>query len=655
MIVRNIIGKAPFIFLLMPVIAAIVINELIPKSISAIPFMVIAFVLISLSFFIPATHAYRFRWLFGSGVFLLIFSVATLSYAYEREKATFNFPNSDTVYQGYITDIPQEKPKSIQCNITLNAPNKKKVIVYFQKTDKSSSLAPGDVVVFRTQMQAFKNFGNPDDFNYARLMRNHGFAASGYVPENQWMVTGISNRTPYVISQQIRLKALEFYKSFGLDNDSYAFVTALTLGYTKFLPQEMKEAFRASGTSHVLSVSGLHVGIIYLVITSMLFFLKGSKRKNIFKQIVIILSLWAYAFITGLSVAVIRAAIMLSIFCVGNMFHRKGFSYNTVAIAAFFILLSHPFALYEIGFQMSFMAVMAILFFKPKINRLYMPQNKFSATLWSLFTLSLAAQAGVFPLVLYYFGTFPTYFFVTNLLIVPLANLIIYAFIPILIFSVTGHIGLVGFDFLGKVCLWLFQKICRITLDVVYFFETLPAAQIKDQYLTFWGMILVYFLVISLFVRFENKKFAPLFIFLSTALGLFSLQTMESIRPKPLQLVVFNRPSTSEIAYLQGRQKTTFSDSGNTIIPHPTKRIVRISSNIFDNKISEQPFVSDYLILSKDNSLSMYTLKDHFVTREVILDSSLSGSASKRLKGQCHELGIKVYDIAESGAFIVNF
>jgi len=155
-------------------------------------------------------------------------------------------------------------------------------------------------------------------------------------------------------------------------------------------------------------------------------------------------------------------------------------------------------------------------------------------------------------------------------------------------------------------------------------------------------------------MRLENKKFAPIFIFLSAAFGLFSLQTIESIRPKPLQLVVFNRPSASEIAYVHGA-KNNVSNSGNTIIPHPTKRIVKISSNIFDNKVSKQPFVSDYLILSEDNSFSMYTLKNHFVTREVILDSSLSRSTSKRLIRQCRELGIKVHDIAESGAFIVNF
>jgi competence protein ComEC len=653
--VRNIIGKAPFVFLLLPVIAAIFINELMPKSLSVIPFSAIAFVLISLSFFIPATHAYRLRWLFGLGILFLTFSIAIVSYNHERQRSAFDFPTSDTVYEGYVTDIPLEKPKSVQCNIALNAPNEKKVIIYFQKNDKSSSLAPGDVVIFKAQMQPFKNLGNPDDFDYVRFMRIKGFAASAYVPDSKWMKTGISNRTLYVISQQIRLKALDFYKSFGLDNDGYAFVTALTLGYTEFLPQEMEEAFRASGTSHVLSVSGLHVGIIYIVITSLLFFLKGSKQKNILKQIIIILFLWAYAFLTGLSVAVIRAAVMLTIFCVGNMFDRKGFSYNTVAIAAFFILLFHPFGLFEIGFQMSFMAVIAILFFQPKINRIYMPQNKFLGTLWSLFTLSLAAQAGVFPLVLYYFGTFPTYFFITNLLIVPLTNLIVYAVVPVAIFSGTRNIGFAFFDFLTMLCKWLFDKICRFTLSIVYFFETLPAAQIKGQYLTFAGMILVFILVISFFVWLEKRKFVPLFMFLSAILSLCILQIIESGQSKPVQLVVYNHPAASEIGYLRGHEKTIFSNSGNTIIPHSSKRIVKISHNIFRYKGSSKPFSIDYLILSEDNSLSMNVLKNHFSTRFVILDSSLSRSTCNRLTRQCQKLGIGVHDVARSGAFVIKF
>jgi competence protein ComEC len=322
---RNIIGKAPFVFLLMPVVAAIVINDLMPGFISVFLFATVAIILMGISFFVPAAHAYRLRWLFGAGVMVLIFSITTLRYNQEKQQAEFNFPNGNALYQGYVTDIPQEKPKSIQCNIALNVPNKKKVIVYFQKTDKSSSLVPGDVVIFRARMQPFKNFGNPDDFDYARLMRNRGFAASGYVPENQWMKTEILNRTPYVISQQHQAEKLSNFTNRSDSKMTIMHLYGLNLGFKEFLPQEMEEAFRASGTSHVLSVSGLHVGIIYLVITSMLFFLKESKRKNILKQIIIIHSLWGYAFITGLSVAVIRAAIMLSIFGVGNMFIERDF------------------------------------------------------------------------------------------------------------------------------------------------------------------------------------------------------------------------------------------------------------------------------------------------------------------------------------------
>src|SRR5690606_1633978 len=119
---------------------------------------------------------------------------------------------------------------------------------------------------------------------------------------------------------------------------------------------------------------------------------------------------WGYAFIAGLPVSVVRAAIMLSIFCLGEAFHREGFSYNSLAAAAFFILVFDPMNLFDVGFQMSFLSVFAILFFKPKLDTLYTPSRRSFLKIRDLFTLSLSAQLGVFPLVLYYFGTFPTYF-----------------------------------------------------------------------------------------------------------------------------------------------------------------------------------------------------------------------------------------------------
>ena len=187
-----------------------------------------------------------------------------------------------------------------------------------------------------------------------------------------------SIQSVYTLSQNLRAKALNFYKSFGLNPDEYAFITALTLGYKSNLSNDLQEAFRASGTAHVLAVSGLHVGIIYLILNVLFSFSGGSGKNVISKQLLIILFLWGYAFLIGLSVSVVRAAIMLSIFCLGRAFHRQGFSYNSLAAAAFFILVFNPLSFFEAGFQMSFLSVFAILFFKPKLDTLYVPSRQFS-------------------------------------------------------------------------------------------------------------------------------------------------------------------------------------------------------------------------------------------------------------------------------------
>ena len=156
---------------------------------------------------------------------------------------------------------------------------------------------------------------------------------------------------------------LTIYKNFGLNNDEYAFLSALTLGYKADLSNALKQSFRATGTSHVLAVSGLHVGIVYFIIGSLFFFLKGKSKIFILKQVVVLLALWTYVFFTGMPVSVIRAAIMLTLFSIGSMFHKKGYSYNTLLVAAFFLLIINPLYLFDVGFQLNFISVFSIMFF----------------------------------------------------------------------------------------------------------------------------------------------------------------------------------------------------------------------------------------------------------------------------------------------------
>ena len=213
-----------------------------------------------------------------------------------------------------------------------------------------------------------------------------------------------------ILSQRCRAKVLTFYHSFQLDPDALAFISAITLGYKAFLSDD-QEAFEPSGTAHVLAVSGLHVGIIYAVINLLFSFLGKRGRPFVVRQLLVILTLWAYALIAGMSAPITRASFMLTVYCVGRILKRSGFTYNTLAAAAFIILLFKPFSLFDVSFLMSFMAVFAILFFQPKLRQLYTPRNRVSKFFGDFSTISLSAQIGVFPLVLYFFGSFPTYSF----------------------------------------------------------------------------------------------------------------------------------------------------------------------------------------------------------------------------------------------------
>lgn len=529
------IGKTPFLRLLLPVITGIVVCSYFPdfSFISKQITGATGLLLILLSLFLKKDYRFKFRWLFGVGIFLFILSLSQLQYQQQEQNTQFSFSEDGQYFIGTITDIPEVKPRTIACNVKINDPIEKKVILYIQQTDEAWGLGPGDEIVFFARLKPFESFDNPDDFDYARYMKIKGYSGSAYIESTAWSKTGRESISIYTVSQKFRINALDFYKMFELDSDTYAFISAITLGYKEDLTDSTQEAFRASGTAHVLAVSGLHVGIIYIVINLLFSFLGKHGKPHIIKQMLVIIILWAYVFVAGMSASVIRAAIMLTIYCLGNMLNRRGFTYNALAAAAFFALIYRPFYLFDVSFQMSFGAVLAILFFTPKFKILYIPTNKVSKYIYTLFTISFSAQLGVFPLVLYYFGTFPTYFFITNLLVVPLVGLIIYAVVPLILFSLLSYANIWIIDSFNSIFQWIVKTLVEVTLRIVYIAETLPFAQISGIHITTVQLILLLiFIFISGYWLFTRRP-KPLLVALSTLL-LFLLTSTYSIITKSL-------------------------------------------------------------------------------------------------------------------------
>lgn len=406
--------KIPFFRLLLPLLGGIILQYYFFLHNWAIPIIFLGLIVISLSFFIPLQKQYKIRWLFGVGIYLLLFSFGIISTSLQQHQSAYDLPTEKEQYIGTITDLPQQKDKSVACKVKLNDTNKN-IVCYLQPGIRSKMLEVGDEIAFTGKIQRFRHFTDPRDFDYPRYMYNKGFSGSIYLYSDDWETTGKKSVSIYILSQYCRQGILDFYKSLNLTNEEYSLLSALTLGYKDSLSDDIKQSFRVTGTSHVLAVSGMHVGIIYGAIFFIFSLFPRSKKHLKIQQTIIILVLWCYAFITGLSPSVIRAVIMLTIFCISNIYNRRGSTYNTISLAAFLILLINPFYLFDIGFQLSFAAVLSICFFYPILSRLLDVKKKYLKPIWNLFTLSVAAQIGTFPICIHYFGTFPTYFFLSRL------------------------------------------------------------------------------------------------------------------------------------------------------------------------------------------------------------------------------------------------
>ena len=269
-------------------------------------------------------------------------------------------------------------------------------------------------------------------FDYQRYMACHGFSGELFAKQDEWQQKQPSLSDLSLLERTKlrfllwRHQLLDYYRQWGVTSEAYGVVAAMTLGEKSSLDATLKETYSLVGASHILALSGVHLMIIYTVISLFV----GWRRFRTASQVLIVLSMWAFAFLVGLSPSVVRAAFMISIYALLSLGHRERMSVNTLAFTAFVMLLVNPLSLYDMGFQLSFMAVLAIQLFCPMLERLIplhiQMEHRWLKALWGLTSVSLAAQIGTAPLIAYYFERFATYFLLSNFVVIPLATLLLY-------------------------------------------------------------------------------------------------------------------------------------------------------------------------------------------------------------------------------------
>ena len=649
-------------------------------------FCYISLAFIIIPYFIKDSNLqFRFRWIFGIGISIFLFSLAYFLSNLREKNAVFEHLNNKGIYRVELIQAPTEKQKSYVCKVqVLQFLDESKwnnthgmAIVYIQKDSSSSSLLYGDRLMIEAEFKSPAGAENPGGFNYAAYLKRQGVLATAYLPSSSWLKTDYNTSfSLFRLADISRSKLLQIYKAFKISGDEFAVLAALTLGYTDALQPDLRASYSATGAMHILSVSGLHVGVVYLVFAFLLSFLNKSQRQRIIKTLLITLLLWLYAFLTGLSPSVVRATLMFSFVAIGTSLERKSQIYNTVFMSAFFMLLYNPDYLFDVGFQLSYAAVLSIIFFQAPISNLFPTQKKALRWLRDLFAVSLAAQLGTAPFTLYYFHQFPNYFLITNLVAIPLSSLVIYLAMLLLALSFVPYVS-VAVAFLLKWSLWLLNFL-------IVSIQNLPFS-LSEISFDFKQMLLVILVIAFFSIYFYTKKFAALFLGLLSILivGLISLHTKYKTLNSKL-LIVYSGQKNGHINFLNQDNNYVISSDSTELqkiassfwrinyIQKPqilnnnswfldgftffgNKRILILTDEILKNKSIQKSIKVDYLIIGNKLKPKMDQLLENVHPTKIIVDKTISEWYTESIRNACIQHDIAFYSVAENGAYILNF
>lgn len=698
------LNQYPMARILFPFLGGILLASILPSTIGIWLIILIALLLaiILWLFAFKKYNHYKLRWVNGFLISMLFLTLGIIGFWYNSPLNKQDHYSKFEESKAYLIKI--ESPftetaktyKSIgRVKAVLDVKDSSwkttsgRIILYFQKQEEFP-LTYDDEIICTSKLNPIQSAQNPHAFDYGRYMQRKGILDQAFIKENDWKQID----SPKVFSLQavaikLRTRLLDILNSLEFDGESRALAAALLIGYDEYLDDNLRARFSGSGAMHILCVSGLHVGIIFMLSNFILGFLGKIRFGNELKTILILAIIWFYALITGLSPSVMRAATMFSFMIVGKLFNRKGNTYNSLAASALLLLLIDPNLIYNIGFQLSYGAVFSILYIQPKLFKLLYFKNILLSKIWALLGVSIAAQMGTFPLAIYYFHQFPNYFLLTNLWVIPLAFVVVTGGVIVLL------IGLMGFStsILGTIAAALLNYSLIGLNKGVEVINQLPNAVSENLALNEFEVLLFYILLFSVSTLLLYKRrmwLTP--VLLSLFLLVLSSALIDSKQTKSNTWVVYKANGHTAMDFISNRQSVLFGDSAFVNDPQKQKFILsenHIKSGVkelitlqnleldnsntltfHDNLILfqslrilyldkaedklnfESPLLIDYVVIAKDAKVNLKQLNKQYSFSTIIFDSSNHWWRIKQLKQDADTLGIPYWDVNQKGAFV---
>ena len=487
----------PSLRLVIPLIAGIYISDTIENTRAEVPVwcLIAATALIAFISLILIDRRPRISGFCLSFSFVLM---GASSYLIQMHRVRVEWPSHYVVYHGVVNSYPLERDRSYRLEVTLEDSlyGGHNIYLYLPKDSVVSTLEPGHRIVFDGCINKPSSEGA--GFDYASYLLSHGISGTLRVQSKDW------KSFPPDGTEGLRIRAIRFrravirkYQEWGLSGNALAVASAVSLGEKRALSDSLREVYSTSGVSHVLAVSGLHVGImcwfLYLIFPAFLF-----RRAEWLRQVLVMIILWAYAYAIGLPVSITRTLIMFSIVAVCRAVERETSALNSLGIAAIIMLAAHPSSLFDMSFQLSFSAVFFIVILTPIMLDIYEPRNPVGRYVWRVMVLSFAAQIGTVPIVMYHFSGFSTYVMVANLFVVPVMFVIVSLSMSLWIF---GWFPLLR-GFLVASLTWLIDAMTALLTRIA----NLPYSQIELSLHRGWVIFVMYAVVILICLWYREKR-----------------------------------------------------------------------------------------------------------------------------------------------------
>jgi competence protein ComEC len=543
------------------------------------------------------------------------------------------------------------------------------------------SLSYGDELLIPCKFQDIKAAQNPFQFDVKSWLANQNIYQQSFLGADEVFKTASNTGNPVIAwALKLRKRQVDIYQQRMHNTEAFSVASTLLLGYRSDLSAETLMAYSKTGTIHALSASGMHVGLIYLVLNFILAFLERNKIGKLLKLILMIALIWFYALLTGLSPSVLRSVIMLSLYILAKTFRKNTNSYNIIAFSAFCILLYNPFLLYDVGFQLSYISVLGLVLLQPKVGSWFSFKYTFFNKLWSALALSLSAQIATFPFALYYFHQFPIYFLLSNLFIT----------LPITLIMYLGLIILIGrLYFLVPVFSWLISFTNR-GLQII---AGLPFSTVSGIWIDKLQLLLLVAglaLLIVTFSYYQKRLFLPALICLLSVIS--SCTYKKWIHYDQRKLIFFSLPKDYAIGFIQGDHatlltnltsgsptyrfyvepmltqmqvvNTTFLKShqdyrtkGLTIKDHQISfydKSIFVADSCFNYKSLQTSANMDMLWITGNSKVKLYTLLQKLRPAMILIDGTNSNYSAEYSARQAKNFKIPSYNLKKLEAYLVN-